>query len=103
MNEFIEIFADFITDFERAKKDLDKMKADEEKRKKLENLKPRAKQMSPRMINRRSSKRGVLELMMSNLEEGHPEDVKNTSLMNSAMPSQNDLMAAMALVRGKKK
>ncbi len=103
MNEFIETFADFISDFERAKKDLDKMKTEEEKRKKLENLRPRAKPMPVGLKNRRSSKRGILDMMMSNLEEGRPEDVKNTSLLNSAMPSQNDLMAAMALVRGKKK
>ena len=100
MNEFIEIFADFISDFDRAKKDLDRMKADEEKRKKLEDLRAR----KPVVVKqRRSSKRGVLDLMMSNLEEGKAEDVKNNTLLSSAAPSQNDLMAAMALVRGERK
>lgn len=71
---------------------------------KLVNLKARNPKSAPVVTkNRRSSKRSVLELMMSNLEEGRAEDARNTSIINSAIPSQNDLMAAMALVRGKRK
>ena len=105
MDEFLQIFADFINDFDKARKEIQKMKEDEEKKKKLEELRKSKPSSTRHRVNpNRNSRRGVLDIMMADLEEGNTSTVKKTepSRLQAPITSQNDLLAAMALVRKKK-
>ena len=91
MNEFFQIWRDFANDFERAKADIDKQKALEAKL---------AKQEEARKNKNLQSKRGVLDNMMKELEEGVPVN-RPKGAIAPPIASKNDLMAAMARVRRK--
>ena len=91
MNEFFQIWRDFANDFERAKADIDKQKALEAKL---------AKQEEARKNKNLQSKRGVLDNMMKELEEGVPVN-RPKGAIAPPIASKNDLMAAMARVSRK--